>query len=81
MSALLSDIIDRAIEHARALSKTAAYDWSTARAALTAILADLERRFPGDPSLDRLRLYIAERDQALAADPAGLQPRNSPRRP
>lgn len=67
MSALTADIVDRSIRHARKLSTAKGYDWTTARAALTRILADLETRDPDDPGLDRLRRFIAEGDQASAA--------------
>jgi TilS substrate binding domain len=63
MSALTSEVIDRAIRYARKLSTTDRYDWPTARAALARILADLEARDPTDPALDRLRRFIAEGDR------------------
>jgi hypothetical protein len=69
MSVLTSDIVDRAIRHARRLRATDRYDWPTARAALASVLADLEARVPGDPSLDRLRQFIAEGDRASSAPP------------
>ncbi len=63
MGTRTSDVVDGAIRHVRALSATKGYDWPTARAALVKILADLEARDPNDPSLERLRQFIAERDQ------------------
>jgi hypothetical protein len=69
VSGLVSDIVDRAILHARRLSHIAAFGWPTARAALMQILANLEARAPGDPSFERLRQFIAEEDRAWAARP------------
>ena len=63
MSAQTSDIVDRAIGHAQQLVAKG-YSWPTARIALRRILADLETRTPDDPSLDRLRRFIAEGDLA-----------------
>ena len=63
MSAQTSDIVDRAISHARRLLAHG-YGWATARIALRRILADLETRTPNDPSLDRLRRFIGEGDLA-----------------
>ena len=62
-----ADIVDRALLHARRLAKSKNYDWPTARAALARILDDLETRGQGGASLDRLRLFIAEGDDAFAA--------------
>ena len=59
MSAQTSDIVDRAVSHGRKLLAKG-YNWPTARIALRRILADLETRTPDDPSLDRLRRFIAE---------------------
>ncbi len=66
MSAPIAEIVDRVIRHARKMSTTIGYDWTTARAALAVMLADLETRDPGDPSLDRLRAFIADGDPAKA---------------
>ncbi len=66
MSALALEIVDRVIRHTRGLSTTDRYDWPTAREALTRILDDLETRAEGDPSVDRLRRFIAEREKAWA---------------
>ncbi len=73
MSAQTSDIVDRAIDHARQLVAKG-YSWPTARIALRRILADLETRTPDDPSLDRLRRFIAEGDSTSEKNPG----RNSP---
>jgi len=64
MSAPTWLLVDRAIRYARLRSKTADYQWPTARSALVRILTDLESRDPADPSLDRLRRFIAEGDRA-----------------
>ena len=71
-----SDTVDSAIRHTEALSATKGYDWATARAALLKILADLEAREPNDPSLERLRQFIAERDKDATASraPPGAAP-------
>ena len=74
MRARTSEIVDGAIRHAQELSAIDGYDWRTARAALSKILADLEARDPRDPSLERLRQFIAERDK-------GSAPSRSPKRP
>ncbi len=66
MSAPISEIVDRVIRHAREMSTTVGYDWATAREALRRVLADLEARDPCDPSLDRLRAFIAADEPAKA---------------
>jgi hypothetical protein len=48
--------------------KQGAYDWPTARKALRKILADLEAQSPKDPSLPRLRAFIASRDRAWLSE-------------
>ncbi len=68
MSAQTSDIVDRAISHGRRLLAKG-YRWQTARIGLRRILADLETRTPDDPSLDRLRRFIAEGDRASKKKP------------
>ncbi len=73
MSAQTSEIVDRAIDHARQLVAKG-YNWPTARIALRRILADLETRTPDDPNLDRLRRFIAEGDLTSKKNPD----RNSP---
>ncbi len=64
----IADIVDQVIAHAQTMLDENAYDWPTSRAALTRILADLEARTFGHPSLERLRRYIAESDEAWNAD-------------
>jgi hypothetical protein len=64
MSASIAEIVRRTIRHARRLSKEGVYDWPTTRVALSKILADLEARAPGDPSLERLRQVIERGDRA-----------------
>ncbi|HME85413.1 MAG TPA: hypothetical protein VKG91_12895 [Roseiarcus sp.] len=64
MGASVAEIVRRTIRHARRLSKEGGYDWPTARVALGRILADLEARAPGDPSLERLRQVIERGDRA-----------------
>jgi hypothetical protein len=66
MRAPTSDIVDNTIRHARDLLSKG-YDWTTARAALARVLADLETRDPADPSLSRLRRFIADGGQAAPA--------------
>jgi hypothetical protein len=66
MNAPISKIVDRVIAHARKLATTIDYDWATARAALAVVLADLEAREPSDPSLARLRAFIADGDSGKA---------------
>ena len=64
MSVSIAEIVRRTIRHARRISKEGVYDWPTARVALVKILADLEARSPGDPSLERLRQVIERGDRA-----------------
>ena len=71
MSAQTSEVVDRAISHARRLVASG-YGWATARIALRRILADLETRTPNDPSLNRLRRFIDEGD--LASKPKDRDP-------
>ena len=61
---VIGDMVDQIIAHAQKMLDEKAYDWPTSRAALTRILADLEARTLGHPSLERLRQYIAEGDEA-----------------
>ena len=79
MSAPTCIVVDRAIQHGRRLSKAASYRWPTARSALLGILTDLEARFPADPSLDRLRQFIAEGDGFAHSPPAGAAESGSDR--
>ena len=68
MTDVIADIVDRLIAHAQSLLDEHAYDWPTSRAALERILADLDARSLGHPSLGRLRRYIAEGDKAWNAE-------------
>ena len=68
MSVLIAEIVRHSILHAQRLASERVHDWPTARAALTKILADLEQRSPNEPSLSRLRIYIATRDRAWSRD-------------
>jgi hypothetical protein len=63
----IADMVDQVIAHAQTMLDENAYDWPTSRAALTRILADLEARTHGHPSLERLRRYVAEGDEAWNA--------------
>ncbi len=63
MADVIADMIDRLIAHAQEMLDEDAYDWPTSREALVRILADLEARTLGHPSLGRLRLYIAQGDK------------------
>ena len=62
MGVSVDEIVRRTIRHAERIAKEGRYEWPTARSALTAVLADLERRRPSDPALELLRRYIARRD-------------------
>ena len=64
MDRFIDVIVRRSIRHARMLQKQGAHDWPIARRALRKILADLESRSPNDPSLRRLRTFIASNDCA-----------------
>ncbi len=54
-----AEIVDGVILHAQRMLDQGAYDWPTSRAGLEKILADLETRSVGDPSVERLRRFIA----------------------
>jgi hypothetical protein len=64
MDPFIDEIVRRSIRHARLMLKEGAYNWPVARIALRKILADLEERAPTDPSLARLRAFIASQDRA-----------------
>jgi hypothetical protein len=64
MTVGISEIVDRVIVHAQRMLDDGAYGWPASRAALARILADLEARSAGDPSLERLRQFIAVGDDA-----------------
>jgi hypothetical protein len=63
MDRFIEEIVRQSIRHARRMLREGVYDWPTARRALERILADLEARSPNDPSLARLRAFIASRDR------------------
>jgi len=67
MSVSIEEFVDRTIRHARRMDIVGLHEWPTARSALTKILADLERRSPDEPSLERLRRFIARGDRAWKA--------------
>lgn len=54
-----AEIADGVILHAQRMLDNGAYDWPTSRAGLEKILADLETQSAGDPSVERLRRFIA----------------------
>ena len=64
MDPFIDEIVRRSIRHARLMLKEGAYNWPVARLALRKILADLEEKKPDDPSLRRLRTFIASQDRA-----------------
>jgi hypothetical protein len=64
MDPFIDEIVRRSIRHARLMLKEGAYNWPVARLALRKILTDLEESAPEDPSLPRLRTFIASRDRA-----------------
>jgi hypothetical protein len=64
MDAFIDEIVCRSIRHARLMLKQGSYNWPVARFALRKILADLEEKAPGHPSLRRLRACIASNDRA-----------------
>ena len=64
MAVVIAEIVDRVIDHAQRLWDEGAYDWPTSRAALARIMADLQARSANDPSLRRLRRFIARGDRA-----------------
>jgi hypothetical protein len=67
MTISITEIVNRTIGHAQRLADEGVHDWPTARFALTRILADLEARSPGEPSLERLCEFIAVGDRAWNA--------------
>jgi hypothetical protein len=64
MDAFIDQVVRRSIRHARLMLEHGSYNWPVARLALRKILADLEERAPDDPSLPRLRTFIAAQDRA-----------------
>ncbi len=63
MDAFIDEVVRRSIRHARIMLKQGSYNWPVARLALRKILADLEADAPNDPSLARLRAFIASQDR------------------
>jgi hypothetical protein len=63
MDPFIDEIVRRSIRHARLMLKEGAYNWPVARLALRKILADLEAGAPDDPSLRKLRAFIASNDR------------------
>ena len=63
----IAEIVDRVILQAQMLLDDGAYDWPASRAALEKILVDLETRSVDDPNVERLRRFIALRDDAWKA--------------
>ena len=68
MDPFIDEIVRRSIRHARRMLKQGSYEWPVARLALRKILADLEENAPDDPSLRRLRAFIASNDRAWLND-------------
>lgn len=63
MDAFIDDVVRRSIRHARLMLRQGSYNWPVARLALRKILADLETSAPDNPSLQRLRTFIASQDR------------------
>jgi hypothetical protein len=63
MDPFIDEAVRRSIRHARLMFKQGSYNWPLARLALRKILADLEAKAPDDPSLPRLRAFIASNDR------------------
>jgi hypothetical protein len=63
MDDFIDEVVRRSIRHARLMLKQGSYNWPVARIALRKILADLEADAPDDPSLPRLRAFIASQDR------------------
>ncbi len=66
MNVSTNEIVSHVISHERRLAKEGGYNWPAAKGALTRVLAELEARSPEDPSLDRLRAFIALGDRSFA---------------
>jgi hypothetical protein len=64
MDRFIDQIVRRSIRHAQLMLKQGSYNWPVARLALRKILSDLETKAPDDPSLARLRGFIALKDRA-----------------
>jgi hypothetical protein len=63
MDAFIEKVVRRSMRHARLMLKQGSYNWPVARLALRKILADLEAKAPDEPSLRRLRSFIASNDR------------------
>jgi hypothetical protein len=63
MDRFIEQIVRRSIRHARLMLKQGLHNWPVVRLALRQILADLEARAADDPSLPRLRAFIAAKDR------------------
>jgi hypothetical protein len=63
MDAFIDEVVRRSIRYTRLMLKQGSYNWPVARLALRRILADLETSAPDDPSLPRLRAFIASNDR------------------
>jgi hypothetical protein len=59
MDAFIDEVVRRSIRHTRLMLRQGSHNWPVARLALRKILADLETSAPDDPSLQRLRTFIA----------------------
>jgi hypothetical protein len=64
MDAFIDEVVRRSIRHTRLMLRQGSHNWPVARLALRKILADLEAKAPDDPSLRRLRSFIASTDRA-----------------
>jgi hypothetical protein len=64
MDAFIDEVVRRSIRHTRLMLRQGSHNWPVARLALRKILADLETSAPDDPSLQRLRTFIASTDRA-----------------
>jgi hypothetical protein len=63
MDRFFDQIVRRSIRHAQLMLRQGSYNWPVARLALRKILSDLEARAPKDPSVPRLRAFIASKDR------------------
>jgi hypothetical protein len=63
MDRFIDQIVRRSIRHAQLMLRQGSYNWPVARLALRKILSDLEARAPEDPSVLRLRAFIASKDR------------------
>jgi hypothetical protein len=63
MDRFIDQIVRRSIRHGQLMLRQGSYNWPVARRALRKILSDLEARAPEDPSVTRLRAFIASKDR------------------